>query len=216
MNLTEQALVHAALGDEYRLAIVRELEVGDHTPGDLAVLLGLPTNLLAHHVNVLEQAGLVERRVSEGDHRRRYLVFRHETLWAVGVGSARPAGRVVFVCTHNSARSQYAAAVYGQHTGEQTNSAGRTPADRVHPLAVRVAAERGIDLSGAVPAGYDSLEGSFDLVVSVCDRAGEDETVPAGRHIHWSVPDPVAAGGVGAFRRTFDDVDRRMAAWIRP
>ncbi len=176
----------------------------------------MPTNLFAHHVKVLEDAGLIERRISEGDHRRRYLVLRHVTLRAAGVTPVLLPQRAVFVCTHNSARSQYAAAAYSRITGEPTASAGTRPAARVHPLAVEVAAERGLDLSRCEPAGYDTLDGDFDVVISVCDRAGEADTLPAGPHVHWSVPDPVAKGEIDAFRRAFDDLDRRLSALAGP
>jgi ArsR family transcriptional regulator, arsenate/arsenite/antimonite-responsive transcriptional repressor / arsenate reductase (thioredoxin) len=209
----ERVRVHAALGDEHRLAIVDALVAGDRAPGELSRELGLATNLFAHHVKVLEEAGLIERRVSEGDHRRRYLVLRHAILRAAGVAPVVPPKRAVFVCTHNSARSQYAAAAYERITGAPAASAGTRPAARVHPLAVEVAAERGLDLSRSAPAGYDTLHADFDVVVSVCDRAGEADTLPAGRHVHWSVPDPVAVGDIEAFRRAFDDLDRRLSAW---
>lgn len=209
----ERVRVHAALGDEHRLAMVDALVAGDRTPGDLAHELGLTSNLLAHHVGVLEEAGLVERRVSEGDHRRRYLVLRHATLGAAGVAPLLLPQRAVFVCTHNSARSQYAAAAYQRITGVPVSSAGTRPATRVHPIAVEVAAERGVDLSRSTPAGYDTLASGFDVVVSVCDRAGEADTLPAGWHVHWSVPDPVAVGDIDAFRRAFDDLDRRLSVW---
>jgi ArsR family transcriptional regulator, arsenate/arsenite/antimonite-responsive transcriptional repressor / arsenate reductase (thioredoxin) len=209
----ERVRIHAALGDEHRLAMVDALVIGDRTPGDLAQELGLTTNLFAHHVKVLDEAGLVERRVSEGDHRRRYLVLRHATLRAAGVAPVVLPRRAVFVCTHNSARSQYAAAAYQRITGTPAASAGTRPADRVHPLAVEVAAERGLDLSRSAPAGYDTLDDGFDVVVSVCDRAGEADSLPSGEHVHWSVPDPVAVGGIDAFRRAFDDLDRRLSAW---
>jgi ArsR family transcriptional regulator, arsenate/arsenite/antimonite-responsive transcriptional repressor / arsenate reductase (thioredoxin) len=207
----ERVRVHAALGDEHRLAMVDALVAGDRTPGDLAQELGIASNLFAHHVGVLEEAGLIERRVSEGDHRRRYLVLRHDTLARVGIVFGGVSGRVVFVCTHNSARSQYAAAAYNLITGERASSAGTHPAASVHPLAIQAAGERGVDLAGAEPSGYEGLDEPFDMVVSVCDRAAED-AVPAGRrHLHWSVPDPVAVGDLPAFRRAFDELDRRLA-----
>lgn len=214
MLRADRARIHAALGDEQRLAIIDELAVGDRTPGDLGDMLKMPGNLLAHHLNVLESAGIVERRRSEGDRRRRYLVLRRDALGEALVLPVVPNGRVVFVCTHNSARSQYAAAAYRSRTGRGAASAGRTPAATVNPTAVEVAAERGIDLSAQRPSGYEALEGGFDLVVSVCDRAGEDPALPVGRHVHWSVPDPVAVGEPGAFRAAFDELDRRLDAWV--
>jgi protein-tyrosine-phosphatase len=80
----------------------------------------------------------------------------------------------------------------------------------IHPKAVRVAAEYGIDISGARPTGYEQLSPSPSLVVTVCDRAREGE-VPNGAHyLHWSVPDPVTSGTLGAFRQAFAEIAERV------
>jgi hypothetical protein len=67
--------------------------------------------LLAHHVKLLDQAGMIDRVRSEGDHRRTYLRLRTAVLADLGPTGLRHAPRVVFVCTHNTARSQLAAAL---------------------------------------------------------------------------------------------------------
>src|SRR5579859_7753259 len=69
-ELARRAAVHAALADPARLQITDTLLAGDASPSELAALLGLPSNLLAHHLHVLEQAGVITRR-SKGDRRRR-------------------------------------------------------------------------------------------------------------------------------------------------
>lgn len=211
MNLSEKARVHAALGDATRLAIVSELELGDRTFQELSAILSLPGNLVAHHLEVLERAGLIERHVSEGDHRRRYISLNPEPLYGLlhsrGVAAAHS---VLFVCTHNSARSQYAAAAWRRRTGLGADSAGTTPALSVHPRAVRVAMEMGIDLRDCHPKGYEELDSAFDLVVSVCDRAREARSPFKVSNLHWSVPDPVTAGTVRSFRAAFADIDRRI------
>ena len=95
-------------------------------------------------------------------------------------------------------------------TAVPAESAGLSPAPLVNPKASRVARERGLDLEGAVPKGYEAVIGIPDLVVSVCDRARE-APLPEGRsYLHWSIPDPVAAGHVAAFRSAFDEIDRRI------
>ena len=73
--------------------------------------LGMPANLVTHHVNVLEETGLVLRSRSEGDRRRTYLRLIPEALAALTRPAFAPSSRVVFVCTHTSARSQLAAAL---------------------------------------------------------------------------------------------------------
>ncbi|MEX0667489.1 MAG: helix-turn-helix domain-containing protein, partial [Acidimicrobiia bacterium] len=167
MNLTEKARVHAALGDPIRLGFVVELELGDRTFQELAAAASVPGNLVAHHLDVLEQAGLIKRRVSEGDRRRRYISLNPVPLSGLLSGRTLGARSVLFVCTHNSARSQYAAAAWRRQTGGAADSAGTHPALRVHPRAIQVAKERGVDLAECQPKGYESLDSAFDLVVSV-------------------------------------------------
>src|SRR5207302_5457828 len=110
-SVRERARVHAALGEPARLAIVDLLKLGDASPTEVGRELGLPSNLLAHHLKLLEQAGMIERSRSEGDHRRTYLRLRPESLFGLVPAGLRTVPRVVFVCTHNSARSQLAAAL---------------------------------------------------------------------------------------------------------
>ena len=172
-----EAAAHAALGDVKRLAIIDGLAAGDHTVSELADRVGIRGNLLAHHLDVLETAGLIDRRVSEGDHRRRYVSLRWECLPSTPARPPPTTG-VVFVCTANSARSPFAAGLWEQRTGHRAASAGNHPAAAVHPRAVEVAAEFGVDLSAAKPAGYDLLTETPALVISVCDRARESGPPP--------------------------------------
>ncbi|MFG2053250.1 aquaporin [Micromonospora sp. NPDC048930] len=79
-SLAGRARIHAALGDPARLAIVDALTLGDASPGEIAHTLDMPTNLVAHHVKVLTDAGLVAKGRSEGDRRRTYLRLRPEAL----------------------------------------------------------------------------------------------------------------------------------------
>ena len=213
-RLTERARVHAGLGDESRLRIVDLLLLGDLTVQELGTDLGMPGNLLAHHLNVLEAAAVVERKASEGDRRRRYVCLRHNALVGLMPSAGGISGSVVFVCSHNSARSQYAAAYWFATTGENASSAGSDPSAMVHPHAIRVAAERGIDLSAAVPRGYESIRATPEVLISVCDRAREEALPEAGRHLHWSIPDPVSSGRVAAFRSAFSEVERRVGQLI--
>ena len=77
-------------------------------------MLAMPSNLLAHHLHVLEQAGIITRRRSEGDRRRTYLQLIPGALDSLAPPTARAALRVLFVCTANSARSHLAAALWRQ------------------------------------------------------------------------------------------------------
>ncbi len=194
LDLARRAAVHHALGDQRRLAIVDALRLSDRTPGELARLTAIGSNLLAFHLDVLEEVGLIERTPSEGDARRRYVRLCLEVIARLGPAPAVAAGEVLFVCTHNAARSQLAAALWERVTGRPAGSAGQRPAGAVHPLAVATAERHGIDLTAARPQGYDAITRAPDLVVSVCDRAREAGLpfdVPA---LHWSVPDPIEGG----------------------
>src|SRR3984885_5766107 len=111
--LARRAAIHAALADPARLLITDTLTEGDASPSELAALLAMPSNLLAHHLRVLEQAGLITRRRSDGDRRRTYLRLAPADLYDAHAGPpARTAPRVLFVCTANSARSHLAAALW--------------------------------------------------------------------------------------------------------
>jgi ArsR family transcriptional regulator, arsenate/arsenite/antimonite-responsive transcriptional repressor / arsenate reductase (thioredoxin) len=206
----ERARVHAALGDPARLAIVDMLAWGDASPGEIAAELRLPTNLVAHHVKVLQAAGLVSRSRSEGDRRRTYLRLHTGTLASLTPPHLQPTGRVVFVCTHNSARSQLAAGLWRRRTGQPAASAGTRPAARVHPKAVKVAHRHGLVLDPARTTHLHEVVVDGDLVIAVCDNAYEDLTGPARPRLHWSVPDPVREGTDAAFEAAFTDLASRI------
>jgi protein-tyrosine-phosphatase len=210
MRLAQKAAVHAALGDETRLIIVGELELGDRTFQELGTAASLPGNLLAHHLDVLEQAGLIGRQISEGDRRRRYISLNSQVIRMLFEPREVSAHSVLFVCTHNSARSQYAAEAWRRRTGLEADSAGTHPASQINEKAMKVAMEMGVDLSGRRPKGYDGVARTFDLVVSVCDRAREAGTPFDALHLHWSVSDPVTVGTVGSFRSAFRAIDGRI------
>jgi protein-tyrosine-phosphatase/DNA-binding HxlR family transcriptional regulator len=208
-SVRARAAVHAALAEPARLAIVDELVAGDRSPGELAEALGLPTNLLAHHVKVLAAAGLVRRGRSEADRRRTYLRLVPAALAGLVPAAVLPARRVVFVCTRNSARSQLAAVLWSTRSRVPAASAGTSPAPRVHRQAVATARRHGLSLAGARTAHLDEVAGSGDVLVAVCDSAYEEIGAGPGR-LHWSVPDPVPAGTAAAFEAAFDDLADRV------
>lgn len=107
--------------------------------------------------------------------------------------------RVLFLCTHNSARSQMAEGILRSLAFDlvEAASAGTQPS-RVHPLAIRVMAERGIDISRQRSKHIDELLNQrFTYVITVCDKANETCPVFPGdpQRLHWSIPDPSAAEG---------------------
>ena len=211
-DLERRARLHAALGEPTRLAIVEELTTSDRSPNELGRLLDLPTNLLAHHLDVLEDVGLIRRFTSAGDRRRRYVGLERGPLAELGLRRPTRNGRMLFVCSQTSARSQLAAARWTSRTGGDATSAGTRPADRVHPGAVAAARRAGLDLDDAVPRRLEADSvGRDDVVVTVCDRAHEELDVdPAW--LHWSIPDPVGAGTNAAFDDTIADLGQRIAA----
>jgi protein-tyrosine-phosphatase len=209
-SLSERARIHAALGEPARLAIVDALSLGDASPGEIAHELGLPTNLVAHHVKVLAGAGLLERTRSEADRRRTYLRLRPGTLAVLTPPGLPQPPRVVFVCTHNSARSQLAAALWADRTHRPAASAGTHPASRVHPRAVRVARRHGLRLDPAATAHVSDVVTGDDLLIAVCDNAHEDLTGPVRPRLHWSVPDPVRVDTDAAFEAAFTDLAARI------
>ena len=211
--LDMRAARHAALGDLVRLAIVDELTASDRSPVELRRLVGVESNLLAHHLDVLEEVGLISRSRSSGDGRRRYVHLRREGLDCLVPGHRRQGQPALFVCTRNSARSQLAAALWSELTNHLADSAGTHPARRVHPGAVAAAARAGLDLSLARPKLLDDLADRPELVVTVCDRAHEELDADP-RWLHWSVPDPVAIPSRAAFDATVAELRGRITGLV--
>lgn len=131
--------------------------------------------------------------------------------------------RVLFLCTHNSARSQMAEGLL-RHIGKgrfEVHSAG-TEATEVRPLAIRAMDEIGIDISGHRSKTLDEYIGQhFDYVITVCDQANESCPIfPSDpKRIHWSFPDPSAAEGteeecLAVFRKTRDEISSRLRIWM--
>ena len=132
--------------------------------------------------------------------------------------------RVLFLCTHNSARSQMAEGWLRAMAGDRFDvaSAG-TEATRVHPLAARAMSEVGVDLGGHTSKVVDTLlERPWDYVITVCDSANERCPVFPGRttRLHWSFPDPSRAEGteserLASFRAVRDSIRARLASWLQ-
>jgi arsenate reductase (thioredoxin) len=132
--------------------------------------------------------------------------------------------RVLFLCTHNSARSQMAEGFLRAMAGDrfEAGSAG-TEKTSVNPLAIRAMAELGIDLGGHTSKLYaDVASGAWDYLITVCDDANERcPWVPGSvKRLHWSFPDPSRATGseeerLAVFRRVRDQIQERLTDWLR-
>jgi protein-tyrosine-phosphatase/DNA-binding transcriptional ArsR family regulator len=205
-DLAQRARRHAALGDVARLQVVDALALSDRSPSELQDVVGLPSNLMSHHLQVLQGAGIVARRRSEGDRRRTYLTLTDRSV-VDPADEAMAAPRVLFVCSANSARSQLAAASWTRSSVVPAASAGTHPATQVAEGAHETARRHGLDLTGCVPRLVTEVSEAHDLVVAVCDAAYEELGDLVG--VHWSIPDP-AAGGRAAFDAAFDEIDRRV------
>lgn len=218
-SLTARARLHAALGEPARLAIVDRLLLADASPAELGRELGIPSNLTAHHLALLERAGLLSRTRSEADHRHTYLHLNPHALTGLVPAAMRSAQRVVFVCTHNSARSQLAAALWRRRSTLPATSAGTHPAAHVHPGAIAAARRYGLTLTRARTRHLDQVLRPGDLVIAVCDNAHEHLGTQAADRLHWAVPDPAPVGTDAAFNTALTDLsDRidRLAPHVHP
>jgi arsenate reductase len=131
--------------------------------------------------------------------------------------------RVLFLCTHNSARSQMAEGLLRAAAGDHCEalSAG-TEATSVRPEAIRVMAELGIDISGHASKTLERYLGEpIDWLITVCDQAREACPVLPGvaNQLHWSVEDPSLVAGseverLAAFRAARDDLAQRIEAFL--
>lgn len=113
------------------------------------------------------------------------------------------------MCTHNSARSQLAAALWAQRSRVPAASAGAHPHPRVHRRVVATARRHGLALNPARTAHVRDVVAPEDLVVVVCDNADE-ELGHHTRRMHWSVPDPAQTDTDRAFELAFNDIEARV------
>ena len=131
--------------------------------------------------------------------------------------------RVLILCTGNSARSQMAEGLLRHLGGDryEVHSAGTQPAG-LNPLAVEVMREIGVNLTGQRSKSIAEFEGQrFDTVITVCDNAAEQCPAFPGapQRIHWSLPDPAAAGGTweerfAEFRAVRAELEHRLRQFI--
>jgi len=139
-----------------------------------------------------------------------------------GTGPAGPI-RVLFVCTHNSARSIMAEASLRQLGGDafEAHSAGIAPGE-VRPLTLRVLADAGLPTHELRSKSVDEYRGQrFDYVVTVCDSARQQCPVfpGEGERMHWGYDDPSVAVGtqeqqLAEYRRVFGAIAERIASFV--
>jgi protein-tyrosine-phosphatase/DNA-binding transcriptional ArsR family regulator len=221
-------------GHPVRWRLLSELAHSDLRVGELCDRAARPQSLVSYHLRLLRDAGLVSTRRSSHDGRDTYyfidLARADELLVGAGVAlhpglarttDRRPTARadVLFLCTGNSARSQMAEAL-AEHLSDghlTAASAGSHPKP-LHPSAVRVMHERGIDIAGRATKHLDEFAGRrFDHVITLCDRVREvcPEFPGAPDRVHWSIPDPARADdGDAAFERTADELATRIGFLI--
>ncbi|BCB75750.1 ArsR family transcriptional regulator [Phytohabitans flavus] len=218
-------------GHPVRWRLLTALARSDRQVHELTALVGEPQNLVSYHLGRLRAAGLVFVRRSAADGRVGFYALdlaRCGDLLAAAGAALHPAlalvppplagfappGAVLFLCTGNSARSQMAEVLLQRARPELTVASAGSHPKPLHPDAVRVMAERGIDMSERRSKHLGEFTGDrFGHVVTLCDRVrlvapdfpGEPERV------HWSIPDPARAGdGLAAFVRTADELSTRI------
>jgi protein-tyrosine-phosphatase/DNA-binding transcriptional ArsR family regulator len=226
-------------GHPLRWRLLSELARSDRRVGELCELAGRRQSLVSYHLRRLRDGGLVSARRSLADGRDTYYVLElarcGELLASAGASlhpglastggphPGRPRGsaraRVLFLCTGNSARSQLAEALVEQLSdgAVRAASAGSHPKP-LHPNAVRVMRERGIDLAGRRSKHLSEFaDRRFDYVISLCDRVREvcPDFPGAPEAIHWSVRDPAREPGTDeetlpAFERTAAELETRI------
>ena len=230
------------LAHELRWKILVLLGRSDYCVQELVRLLEQPHNLVSYHLRRLYEQQLVTERRSTADGRDIYYsldLATLRTLYFAAADSLHPAlnvpetalhasvshlptkkVRVLFLCTHNSARSQMAEGILRQLSEGriEVQSAGSQPLE-LHPLAVQAMARMDIDISQQRSRHLDEFrDQSFDYIVTVCDRVREScPTFPGDpKQVHWSFIDPAAAEGSEQERsRAFDQVALQLMNRIR-
>lgn len=232
-------------GHPIRWSVLTRLARSDYCVQELVAFFQLPQNLVSYHLRQLRAGNLVTERKSNADERSVYYSLdleKFRTLYTQAVSQLHPALtersigptashqpgnadlpplRVLFLCIENSTRSQMAEALL-RHLSYGTieaYSAGSQPAERVHPLAVRVMEHTGLDMSQARPRHFDAFRGQhFDAIVTVCDRVRE--VCPAfpndPERIHWSFSDPALVEGSEEVRsHAFEQTSLQLTTRIR-
>ena len=224
------------LGEPIRWQLVQTLAESDRTIQELSEQVGQPLNLLSYHLRLLREVHLVNQRRSSLDGRATYCSLdgmrlnelyegASQALFAFRVRRAattqRPV-RVLFLCTHNAARSQLAEGLLREAVQGHwlVASAGSDPRG-VHPLAIATLAQRGVDIQSQSSKDVNALEArEYDFVITLCDRVRAEKISWPNRprRAHWSLPDPLAVPQreqPKAFRDTADALTRRIRWFLQ-
>lgn len=224
------------LANDLRWSLLKALTIGDFQVNELVEQLRQPMNLVSYHLKKMRDDGLVSTRRSEADARDVYYTLELDRLRQGfhAAGSAlhpalmRPAAppdslplrrqRVLFVCTHNSARSQMAEGIlrHLSHAQLDVSSAGSHPT-AVHPAAISTLRRFDIDISHQRARSLaEFADHEFDYVITVCDRAREVcPTFPgSAQQLHWGFADPLAVDDERRRADLFDHIARRLFSRI--
>jgi ArsR family transcriptional regulator, arsenate/arsenite/antimonite-responsive transcriptional repressor / arsenate reductase (thioredoxin) len=228
------------LAHDVRWQLLRALALSDYRVQELVNLIGRPLNLVSYHLRQLRSHQLVTERRSSADARDVYYHLDLERLHTLYLASGEalhpavtdghtqqrphrdvvsgPPARILFLCTHNSARSQMAEGIARSLGGSRVEafSAGSEPTT-VHPDAIATLEEMGIDISQHVPKHLDQFcEQSFDYIITVCDRVRESCPVFPNdpERVHWSFPDPTAIDNERDRARQFQAIARELVTRI--
>ena len=210
-ELRRRAAKHAALSDPARLLIVDTLSLGDASPSELQALLAMPSNLLAHHLKILENEGMLVR----------------------GPGPKPTGGAATCTCAPGALDGIVAGVRLARRCGSCSCAPPTRPAPSWpprcggEPVPSRPRPLGPIPRSASIPApsrprtgticrcgccdraGWSTSWTTRISSITVCDHAHEELGHVHG--LHWSVPDPVRVGTDDAFDAAFDDLARRVS-----
>jgi protein-tyrosine-phosphatase len=226
------------IAHDLRWQLVKALVSSDRQVNELVELLNEKMNLVSYHLKKLRDEELVITRRSEADARDIYYSLdlgRLRTMYFEAGSMLHPAlnqasspqtdhhseelHRILFVCSHNAARSQMAEGLLRHYAGAQlaVYSAG-SQVTRVHPDAISTMAAMGIDISHHSSKSLQEFQGqSFDYVITVCDNAREScpDFEGQGQKIHWGFPDPLQIQDESERRQAFQDIALRLDTRIK-
>ncbi len=244
MSSTQPPSFLKLLAHDLRWKILVLLGRSDYHVQEIVRRLEQPQNLVSYHLRRLHDQNLVTERRSTADGRDIYYsldINMLRTLYFAAADSLNPVlnttdvdnalqeavshlpskkVRVLFLCTHNSARSQMAEGILRHLSGGRIEafSAGSQPTS-LHPLAVQTMTKMGIDISQRRSKHLDEfLDQSFDYIVTVCDCVREAcPTFPGDpERVHWSFIDPATVEGSEKDRyKAFEQVALQLTNRIR-